>query len=134
MIENSEFYMVLPSNASADMHPNNTATDFTVTLQNPIKLSPKKAWKVALMDISYSHERIEDCGITYRFYGKQRHVYPFKVTISHPDYQVSPKVLNLGNTETGLITIECSVYKEGDKLGFWSKIYIFSYKPGGVQR
>jgi len=128
MKEDSDFFMVLPSNASPDTHPKNTATDFTVSLQNPIKLDPKRSWKVALMDMSHSHERLKDCGITYRFYGKQRHVFPIQVTISHPDYQVSPKFLNLGNRETGMITIECSIYKKDDILGFWSEKIPFELK------
>ena len=44
------------------------------------------------MDMSHSHERLKDCGITYRFYGEQRHVFPIQVTISHPDYQISAKM------------------------------------------
>ena len=43
MKEDSDFFMVLPSNASPDTHPKNTATDFTVSLQNPIKLDPKRS-------------------------------------------------------------------------------------------
>ena len=121
MKKDSDFYMVLPSNASPDMHPKNTATDFTVSLQNPIKLDPKRSWTVALMDMCYSHERIIDCGITYRFYGEWRQVYPFKIMITYPAYQVSPKVLNFGNTESAMIAIECSVNKKDDILGFWSK-------------
>ena len=49
MKEDSDFFMVLPSNASPDTHSKNTATDFTVSLQNPIKLDPKRSWKVALI-------------------------------------------------------------------------------------
>ena len=76
MKEDSDFFMVLPSNASPYTHPKNTATDFTVSLQNPIKLDPKRSWKVALMDMSHCHERLKDCGITYKFYGEQHHVFP----------------------------------------------------------
>jgi len=126
MIENSDFHMVLPSNASPNMHPNNTATDFTVSLQNPIKLDPKKSWKVALMDMCYSHERLEDCGISYRFYTNQRHAYQFQILISYPDYKVGPRFLQLGNAETGIITIETSIWK--DQVYFWSKTIPFQLK------
>ena len=120
MIENSEFFMVLPSNASPDTHPNNTATDFTVSLQNPIKLAAKRSWKVALMDMCYSHERIKDSGIRYRFYGEWRQVYPFKLSITYPDYRISPRELNFGNTESAMINIECVVNKNTNLLGIWS--------------
>jgi len=35
-----DFYMVLPSNASPDTHPNNTAGDFIVNWENPVDSDP----------------------------------------------------------------------------------------------
>ena len=118
MNENSDFYMILPSNASPDTHPTNTAADFTVSLQTPIKLNSKKLWKVALMDMTYSHEQIKDCGITYRFYSEWRQEYHIKLAISYPDYKITPKYFKFGNVDA-YINIECSIWK--DVLYLWSQ-------------
>ena len=124
--ENSEFFMVIPSNTSLERHPNNTSSDFTVSLTDPIKLAPKKEWKVALMDMCYSHERIDDCGITYKFYSEWRPVYDYQLTITYPEYKVVPPSRTFGNTESGMITIECTIYKS--ILIFWSKTVPFELK------
>ena len=128
--ENSEFFMVLPSNTSLERHPNNTASDFTVSLPNPIKLAPKKEWTVALMDMCYSHERIEDCGITYKFYEEWRPVYDYQVTLTYPEHKVVPSIRKFGNTESTMLPIEISFYKEQDLLIVWSKSVAFQLKTG----
>ena len=48
-----EFYMVLPSNACATNHPNNSASDYIVTWENPIELDSADRWKVAMTELSY---------------------------------------------------------------------------------
>lgn len=48
-----DFYMVLPSNASPDTHPNNTPGDFIVSWENSIDLDPNYNWKVALTELNY---------------------------------------------------------------------------------
>ena len=43
--------MVLPSNSNPDIHPNNNASNFTVSWENPICLNNN--WKVALTEMTY---------------------------------------------------------------------------------
>jgi hypothetical protein len=43
--------MVLPSNSNPDVHPNNNASNFTVSWENPICLDNN--WKVALTEMTY---------------------------------------------------------------------------------
>ena len=130
MTENSEFFMVIPSNTAPERHPNNTASDFTVSLPNPIKLASKKEWTVALMDMCYSHERIDDCGITYKFYAEWRPVYDYKVTFTYPEHKLVPTTRTFGNTESTKLPIEISFYKAHDILIFWSKSVPFQLKTG----
>ena len=49
----SEFYMTLPSNASAATFPNNTLTHYLVKLERPLRLQGK--WKVALVEMQYTN-------------------------------------------------------------------------------
>jgi hypothetical protein len=49
--------MVLPSNASPNNHPNNTAADFTISWENMINFDPKDKWRVAMTEISYIYSR-----------------------------------------------------------------------------
>jgi hypothetical protein len=51
-----DFYMILPSNASPDTHPNNKASDFIVAWENPIELDTSSKWKVALTELSYIYQ------------------------------------------------------------------------------
>lgn len=48
----SSFYMTLPSNASLDVHPNNTLTEYTVELPRRIHLDGK--YEVALHSLQYT--------------------------------------------------------------------------------
>ena len=52
-IDDDDFYMVLPSNASPNTHPDNNAANFTVSWETPIILDPNVKWKVALTELSY---------------------------------------------------------------------------------
>jgi hypothetical protein len=44
---------VLPSNACPLIHPDNKASDFIVSWENPVQLDPESNWKVALSELSY---------------------------------------------------------------------------------
>ena len=48
-----QFYLTLPSNASLDVYPNNTLSDYTTRLFNPIQLTGN--WEVGLSEIQYPH-------------------------------------------------------------------------------
>lgn len=48
----SSFYIVLPSNASMKIHPNNTLTDYTVELPYPVHLDGK--YEVGLHSLEYT--------------------------------------------------------------------------------
>ena len=56
MTQRDDFYMVLPSNASPNNQPNNTAGDFIVTWENPIDLDRDSSWKVAMIELSYLYK------------------------------------------------------------------------------
>ena len=49
-----DFYLVLPSNACANLHPNNTASKFFVSFNETINTSPNDAWKVALTEMHFN--------------------------------------------------------------------------------
>ena len=53
MMRTNDFYMVLPSNASPESQPNNTAGNFIVNWENPVDLDPDSKWHVALTELSY---------------------------------------------------------------------------------
>ena len=50
----SEFYLVLPSNASMVTHPNNTLAQYITNLPRRISLSG--AWECGLTEIYYPHD------------------------------------------------------------------------------
>ena len=52
-MKSDDFYMVLPSNASPDSQPNNSAGDFIVNWENPIDLDQQAKWHVALTELNY---------------------------------------------------------------------------------
>ena len=57
--ENEEFFIHLPSNACPSIYPLNTASDYSIQLNDPIQLDRKGGggggqWCVALSDISYT--------------------------------------------------------------------------------
>lgn len=47
------FYITLPSNSSMELFPNNTMTDFTVILKEPLRLDIQ--YEVALVELTYKH-------------------------------------------------------------------------------
>ena len=49
----SDFYLTLPSNASADLHPENTLTHYITTLPQRIRLSGQ--WECGMVEIQYPH-------------------------------------------------------------------------------
>ena len=51
---NNIFYIVLPSNSSSHLFPNNKISSFKVQLSNPLQLDPSK-WEVALSEIQLVH-------------------------------------------------------------------------------
>ena len=51
---NNIFYIVLPSNSSSHLFPDNKVSSFKVQLSNPLQLDPSK-WEVALSEIQLAH-------------------------------------------------------------------------------
>ena len=51
---NKKFYIVLPSNSSTNLYPDNKISSFKVHLSNPLQLDPTK-WEVALSEIQFLH-------------------------------------------------------------------------------
>ena len=49
----SDFYLTLPSKASADLHPDNTLTHYITTLPQRISLSGQ--WECGLVEMQYPH-------------------------------------------------------------------------------
>ena len=49
----SDFYLVLPSNSSMHLHPNNTLTNYVTMLPRRISLSAE--WECGLVEINYPH-------------------------------------------------------------------------------
>ncbi|CAF1018126.1 unnamed protein product [Brachionus calyciflorus] len=57
------FYVTLPSNSSMDLYSENTMTDFTVLLKEPIRLEVQ--YKVALVELTYKHSSSLEVGQLY---------------------------------------------------------------------
>ena len=55
MNQGDDFYMVLPSNASPDLYPNNNASSFIVSWDQSIELNQNDLWKVALTECDYMY-------------------------------------------------------------------------------
>lgn len=51
---NNQFFIVLPSNSSMDLYPNNKTSSFKVNLSNALMLDSTK-WEVALSEIQFQH-------------------------------------------------------------------------------
>ena len=49
-----QFYVILPSNSSMDIYPDNKISNFKVHLANPLKLDSTK-WEVGLSEIQFPH-------------------------------------------------------------------------------
>lgn len=79
----NEFYMVLPSNACPQIHPQNNASNYTVTWESPVDLTSGK-WKVALTEAGFNRPPTgklnEKFGIEYewRIKYKRKFWYYFK--------------------------------------------------------
>ena len=50
-----DFYMILPSNACKDTHPDNEANLFTISWEKPVMLDEASGWKVALTEANFSY-------------------------------------------------------------------------------
>ena len=50
----SDFYIVLPSNSSMDIHPNNTLAQYITNL--PRRISLNGEWECGLTEIHYPHD------------------------------------------------------------------------------
>ena len=50
----TQFFVVLPSNSSMKIYPDNRTSSFTVNLPKPLELDPAQ-WDVALSEIQYPH-------------------------------------------------------------------------------
>ena len=55
------FYVTLPSNSSMDLYPNNTLTQFTVQLKEPLRLDVQ--YDVALVELTYKHSWSLEVGV-----------------------------------------------------------------------
>ena len=49
-----DFYVVLPSNACAKVHPENTANNYRVSWETPLEFN-EDDWRVALIEANFSH-------------------------------------------------------------------------------
>jgi len=54
MNSQQQFYIVLPSNSSMDIFPNNNIANFTVNLPAPLELDPTQ-WEIGLSEIQFPH-------------------------------------------------------------------------------
>ena len=80
-----DFYVVLPSNACPNVHPNNTANKYVVSWQNPLLF--EGMWKVALTEINFNYTAMSingQFGIEYEKLHQIEHAFEFPLTI-HPE-------------------------------------------------
>ena len=54
------FYVTLPSNASIDVFPHNTATNYTTSLQMPLRFDTQ--YEVGLVEMVYNHNWTNNIG------------------------------------------------------------------------
>lgn len=82
--------VILPSNASLDVFPNNSLASYTVQLPYPINLSTKSSWEVALAEIQFkkSWYNVKDASVS--FFMKQNET---KVAISDGYYKSNNELI-----------------------------------------
>lgn len=76
------FYVILPSNSCPQTHPNNHASQYTVSWENPLDLEDTR-WKVALTEIVYYHAQMttnDDFAVKYE--QERRTKFRFKVLMN----------------------------------------------------
>ena len=68
----SDFYIVLPSNASMTTHPNNTLAQYITKLPRRITLSGGGEWECGLTEIKYPHDwyNVRKHRLTVEHYGE----------------------------------------------------------------
>ena len=68
----SDFYLVLPSNASMTTHPNNTLAQYITNLPRRISLSGGGDWECRLTEINYPHDwyNVRQAKLTVEHYGE----------------------------------------------------------------
>ena len=92
MSEHDDFYMVLPSNASPELHPDNNAGDFRVTWENPININPAEHWRVALTEVTYAYAPITispNYNIRYKKQEIEKKIYSFHLTYNILNQSIS---------------------------------------------
>ena len=53
-MNNNKFFIVLPSDSSTKVYPENKTSSYTTNLPNEIRVDPSK-WKVPLKEITFRH-------------------------------------------------------------------------------
>lgn len=120
-MQTSDFYLVLPSNASPDTHPTNNATQFTVRLGDTIYLDNASNWKVALIEMGYSYHPptlSPNFSIKYKHYREETdRVRTWVELIGKSDTQLTIKLPKYLFPYKDIV----KTYVEADRLYFESK-------------
>lgn len=82
--------VILPSNASLDVFPNNSLASYTVQLPYPINLSTKSSWEVALAEVQFkkSWYNVKDASISFSMNQTET-----KVTLSDGYYKSNEELI-----------------------------------------
>ena len=67
-VNEDDFYIILPSNANPDTHPDNTPNKYIVSWENPISIQDSQQWRVALTEMTFNFSPktvTESSGIEY---------------------------------------------------------------------
>lgn len=139
-MNHDDFYVVLPSNSCADIHPSNNASKYYVTFNETIRLDPKEGWKVALTEfdfnsllltiesdhyITYTKATIVqyDAVVNIRFDSKGnaflRYQADFPPPTVHPPYDVWDEIKHFVQKVDGGITFAFGGSRHRFKLNFY---------------
>lgn len=140
----NDFYIVLPSNSCADTHPDNNASKYTVSWQNPMQFLPSTDhWKVALTELNYlstkmsvnaafgvrytklattwyyeTVELVVQAGKKHKIKTMQKDVKAFPVTVEYDDEQQKLKITS-GKLRLGKpFKVIFETLEQANNLGF----------------
>jgi len=107
-MEQSEFYMVVPSDASPDLYPNNSASNYKVAFKNPIHLSSGVGWKVALTEMNYCYDATtltREFGIKYGQLIEKIHKFKVNIELWKETDEPRSKVIGAENIHSKTIEL-----------------------------
>ena len=78
-----DFYVILPSNACPIVHPENSASKYSVSWDNPVNFEDFSQWKVALTELNFNHvSKSVNSGYGIRYHMDRDEMYHFTFNLN----------------------------------------------------